>query len=38
LESLEEDTQCLESIYERKIEALDGLKKSLLREAFAGNL
>jgi type I restriction enzyme S subunit len=32
------ETQSLESIYQRKISALDGLKKSLLHQAFTGEL
>ena len=32
------ETRRLESIYRRKIEGLEGLKKSLLQEAFAGRL
>lgn len=32
------ETQRLESIYQRKIAALDELKKSLLHQAFSGNL
>ena len=32
------ETQRLESIYKRKLSALDALKKSLLHEAFSGNL
>lgn len=38
LDSLAEETQRLESIYQRKIDALDELKKSLLNQAFSGNL
>ena len=38
LESLSEQTQRLAFIYEQKLEALDSLKKSLLHEAFSGNL
>lgn len=34
----ENETQRLESVYERKVEALDALKQSLLHEAFSGNL
>ena len=33
-----EETQHLESIYERKLEALEALKKSLLHQAFTGEL
>lgn len=32
------ETQRLESLYERKLAALDELKKSLLHQAFSGNL
>ena len=38
LDALWEDTQRLESLYQRKIEALDELKQSLLQQAFSGNL
>ncbi len=38
LNDLTEETQRLESIYQRKIAALDELKKSLLHKAFAGEL
>lgn len=38
LNSLRRETQHLESIYQRKLQALGELKKSLLAEAFAGNL
>lgn len=38
LESLDKETQCLEAIYQRKIACLDELKKSLLQQAFAGEL
>ena len=31
-------TQHLDSIYQRKLAALDELKKSLLHQAFSGNL
>jgi type I restriction enzyme S subunit len=37
-ESLTEETQCLASIYERKLAALEALKKSLLHQAFSGKL
>ena len=36
--SLTEETQRLASIYERKLAALEALKKSLLHQAFSGNL
>lgn len=35
---LSEETQCLESIYQRKLAALDELKQSLLHQAFSGQL
>ncbi|MGE6116259.1 restriction endonuclease subunit S [Aeromonas salmonicida] len=38
LDALWEDTQRLESLYQRKIEALDELTQSLLQQAFSGNL
>ncbi len=38
LNALAEETQRLESIYQRKLAALDELKKSLLHKAFAGEL
>jgi len=38
LESLEEETQRLEAIYQQKLAALDEFKKSLLRQAFTGQL
>ncbi len=37
-ENLTEETQRLASIYERKLAALDALKKSLLHQAFTGEL
>jgi type I restriction enzyme, S subunit len=37
-ESLQEETQRLASIYERKLAALEALKKSLLHQAFTGAL
>jgi type I restriction enzyme S subunit len=36
--SLQDETQRLESIYQRKLTALDELKKSLLHQAFSGEL
>ena len=33
-----EETQRLESIYQRKLAALEALKKSLLHQAFTGQL
>jgi type I restriction enzyme S subunit len=38
LESLSKETRRLESIYRRKLAALDELKKSLLHSAFTGAL
>jgi len=38
LKSLSEETQRLESLYQRKLAALDELKKSLLHRAFSGQL
>lgn len=38
LDSLSEETQRLESIYQQKLTALDELKKSLLHRAFNGDL
>ncbi len=38
LESLREETQCLAQLYERKLAALEALKKSLLHHAFTGQL
>ena len=38
LESFTEETQRLESLYQRKLAALDELKKSLLHRAFSGKL
>jgi len=38
LESLSDETQRLESIYKQKLDALEALKKSLLHQAFTGNL
>lgn len=38
LEELQGETQRLEALYQRKIEALDELKQSLLHQAFSGNL
>ncbi|WP_295386274.1 restriction endonuclease subunit S [uncultured Thiodictyon sp.] len=38
LEDLSAETQRLESIYQRKLAALDALKKSLLNQAFTGQL
>lgn len=38
LDALSEETQSLESIYQRKLERLEALKKSLLHHAFTGQL
>lgn len=38
LGSLSDETQRLESLYQRKLAALDELKKSLLHQAFSGEL
>ena len=38
LDRLLNETKRLESIYQRKLTALDALKKSLLHQAFSGNL
>lgn len=38
LDRLSEETQRLESLYQRKLAALDALKKSLLHQAFSGAL
>ena len=38
LTNLREETRCLESIYRQKLTALDDLKKSLLHQAFSGQL
>ena len=38
LDSLSDQTQRLASVYEQKLEALESLKKSILHEAFSGNL
>ncbi|SIQ10393.1 type I restriction enzyme, S subunit [Aromatoleum tolulyticum] len=38
LHSLTEETRRLESLYQRKLAALDELKKSLLHQAFSGRL
>ncbi|WP_429075757.1 restriction endonuclease subunit S [Aeromonas veronii] len=38
LDSVLEETQRLESLYQRKIAALDELKQSLLQQAFSGQL
>jgi type I restriction enzyme S subunit len=38
LDALAEETQRLESLYQQKLAALDALKKSLLHQAFSGQL
>jgi len=38
LDDLREETQHLESLYQQKLTALDDLKKSLLHQAFSGQL
>jgi type I restriction enzyme S subunit len=38
LDDLQEETQRLASIYRRKLDALEALKKSLLHSAFSGEL
>ena len=38
IDKLHEDTRNLEALYQRKLEALDELKQSLLHQAFSGNL
>ena len=38
LDALSEETQRLESLYQRKLAALDALKQSLLHQAFSGAL
>ena len=38
LESLSDQADHLESVYQQKLDALDALKKSLLHQAFAGGL
>ncbi|TLU87505.1 MAG: restriction endonuclease subunit S [Chlorobium sp.] len=38
LDALSEETQLLESIYQKKITTLDALKKSILHQAFTGEL
>lgn len=38
MDSLHEDTQRLKFVYQRKLVALDALKKSLLHQAFSGEL
>jgi type I restriction enzyme S subunit len=38
LDALSQETERLAAIYQRKLAALEALKKSLLHQAFAGNL
>jgi len=38
IESLQQETHRLSRIYEQKLEVLESLKKSILHEAFSGNL
>ncbi len=38
LDALHDETQRLESLYQQKLVALDDLKKSLLHQAFSGQL
>ena len=38
IDALHDETQHLESLYQRKIAALDELKQSLLQQAFSGQL
>ncbi len=38
LDAIREETQRLESLYQRKLAALDELKQSLLHQAFSGQL
>jgi type I restriction enzyme S subunit len=38
LDDLREETQRLAHLYERKLAALEALKKSLLHQAFSGEL
>jgi type I restriction enzyme S subunit len=38
LDALHEETQRLEYLYQQKLAALDALKKSLLHQAFSGQL
>lgn len=38
LDALHQETQRLEAIYQRKLAALDALKKSLMHQAFNGAL
>ena len=38
LDAMSEETERLASIYQQKLTALEGLKKSLLNQAFTGQL
>jgi type I restriction enzyme, S subunit len=38
LDELSAETKKLEAIYQQKLKALDELKKSILNQAFAGDL
>ena len=38
LDSMQDDTRRLESIYDQKLTAIDALKQSLLKQAFSGGL
>jgi type I restriction enzyme, S subunit len=38
IDGLKNETQRLESLYQRKVAALEELKKSLLHRAFSGQL
>ena len=38
MDSMREETERLASLYERKLTALEALKKSLLHQAFTGQL
>jgi len=38
LDALSAETKKLESIYQKKLDSLDELKKSILQKAFAGEL
>ncbi len=37
-QALRQETQHLEAVYDRKLDAFDALKKSLLHQAFTGQL
>ncbi len=38
LSAVRDETERLESLYQQKLTALDNLKKSLLQQAFSGQL